>query len=109
MTMEVRNLLSQAVLETSGCGSKSSTPRRPSPVVIPMPLAQKSKELLQPVDMSSQVSTEMAEGSLEGIPTSISPITVASRPRSISPPVDAMELGKMPTKPSRSCWPPKCP
>ena len=57
-----------------------------------MPLPQKSKELLQPVDMSSQVSAEMAEGSLEGIPTSISPITVVSRPRSITAPVDAMEL-----------------
>ena len=34
----------------------------------------------------------MAEASLEGIPTSISPIAVASRPRSITPSVDAMEL-----------------
>ena len=92
MTMEVRNLLSQAVLETSGCRSKNLTPRRPTPVVVPMPLPQKSKELLQPVDTSSQVSAEMAEGSLEGIPTSISPIAVASRPGSITPPVDTMEL-----------------
>ena len=57
-----------------------------------MPLPQKSKELLQPVDTLSQESAEMAEGSLEGIPTSISPIAVASRPGSITPPVDAMEL-----------------
>ena len=34
----------------------------------------------------------MAEGSLEGIPTSISPIAAASWPRSITPPVDAMGL-----------------
>ena len=61
-------------------------------MVVSMPLSQKSKELLQPVDTLSQVSTEMAEGSLEGIPTSISPIAAASRPRSITPPVDAMEL-----------------
>ena len=79
MTMEVRNLLSQAILETSGCRSKNLTPRRPNPVVVLMPPPQKSKELLQPVDTSSQVSTEMAEASLEGIPTSISPITAASR------------------------------
>ena len=92
MTMEVRNLLSQAVLEMSGCGSKNSTLRRPNPVVILMPRPQKSKELLQPVDTSSQVSTEMAEASLEGIPTIISPITVASRPKSITPPVHPVEL-----------------
>ena len=92
MTMEVRNLLSQAILEISGCGSKNSTLRRPNPVVIFMPPPQKSKELLQPVDTLSQVSAEMAEASLEGIPTSISPITVASRPESITCPVDAMEL-----------------
>ena len=34
----------------------------------------------------------MAEASLEGIPTSISPITMASRPESITPPVDTMEI-----------------
>ena len=90
--MEVRNLLSWAVLETSGCRSKNLTPRRPTPVVIPMPLPQKSKELLQPVDTLSQVSAEMAEGSLEGITTSISPTAAASRLRSITPPVDAVEL-----------------
>ena len=36
MTMEVGNLLSQAMLEVSSCGSKHSSPRRPSPVVVPM-------------------------------------------------------------------------
>ena len=34
MTMEVRNLLSWAILEMSGHRSKSSTPRRPNPVVV---------------------------------------------------------------------------
>ena len=92
MTMEVRNPLSQAVLEMSGYGSKNSTPKRPNPVVILTPPPQKSKELLQPVDNSSQVSAEMTEASLEGIPTSISPTAMASRPRSVTPPVDAMEL-----------------
>ena len=43
-------------------------------MVIPMPPHQKSKELLQPVDISSQVSAEVAEASLEGITTSISPL-----------------------------------
>ena len=61
-------------------------------MVIPMPPTQKSEELLQPVDTSSQASTEVAEASLEGIPTSISPIAAVSRARSITPLVDAMEL-----------------
>ena len=61
-------------------------------MVVFTPLPQESKELLQPVDTSSQMSAEMAETSLEGIPTSISPITMASRPESITPPVDPMEL-----------------
>ena len=50
------------------------------------------KELLQPVDTSSQVSIEMAETSLEGVPTSISPIVATSKSESITPPVDAVEL-----------------
>ena len=92
MTLEVRNLLSQAMLEMSGCGSESLILGRPIPVVIPMPLPQKSKKLLQPVDTLSQASAEMEEASLKGIPTSISPIAAASRPKSITPPVDTMEL-----------------
>ena len=53
---------------------------------------QKPEELLQPVDTSSQVSAEVAEASLEDIPTSISPIAAVSRTGSITPPVDAVEL-----------------
>ena len=92
MTMKVRNLLSQAILETSGCGSKNLTPRRPNPVVIPMTPPHESKELLQPVGTSSQVSVEMAEASLEGIPPNISPIATVSRPESVTPPIDPVEL-----------------
>ena len=90
MTMEVRNLLSQAMLEMSGCGSEKLAPKRPNLVVILMPPPQKS--LLQPVDTLLQVSAEMAEASLEGIPTNISPIAMASRPKSITPLIDPMEL-----------------
>ena len=61
-------------------------------MVVLMPPLHMSKEPLQPVDTSSQVSAEMAEVSLEGIPTSISPIAMASRSGSIDPPTDAMEL-----------------
>ena len=92
ITMEVRNLLSYMMLEMSGCESKNLTPRRPNQVVVPMPPPQKSGELLQSVDTSSQVSTKVAEASLEVIPTSISPIAVVSRAGSITPPVDTMEL-----------------
>ena len=57
-----------------------------------MPPPQKSEKLLQPVDTSSQVSAEVAEASLEGIPTSISPIAVASKAGSITPLENTMEL-----------------
>ena len=70
MTMEVRNLLSQTMLDMSGHRSKNSTSRRPNPVVILTPSPHKPKELLQLVDTSSQVSaqedTKMVEASLEG-------------------------------------------
>ena len=92
MTMKVRNLLSPVMLDMSGHGSKNSTLRRPNPVVVLMPPPQKQKELLQPVDTLSQVSAKMAEASLEGIPTSISPIATTTRSGSITPPADAGEL-----------------
>ena len=109
MTMEIRNLLSWVMLIISGHGSKNLSPRRPNPVVILTPPLHKPKELLQLVDTSSQASAEMAEACLEGIPTSISPIAATSRSGSITPPADAMELWKMLTKPSKSCWPAKHP
>ena len=96
MTMEVRNLLSQLMLDTSGHGSKNLTLRRPNPVVILTPPPHKLKELLQLVDTSSQVSTQedakRVEASLEGVPTTISPIAVTTRSGSITLPTDAAEL-----------------
>ena len=77
MTMEVRSLLSQVMLDMSGHGSGNLTPRRPNPVVVLTPPPHKLKELPKAVDTSSQVSAlddvEMAEASLEGVPTTISP------------------------------------
>ena len=65
-------------------------------MVILTPPPHKPKELPRLVDTSSQVSTldhaEMAEASLEGIPTTISPIAMTTRSRSITPPTDAAEL-----------------
>ena len=96
MTMEVRNLLSQAKLDTSGHGSGNSTPRKPNPVVVLTPPPHKPKELPQLVDTSSQVSTlgdaKMAEASIEGVPNTISPISTTTRSRSITPPADVAEL-----------------
>ena len=90
--MEVKNLLSWAILEMSSCGSEHSSPRRPTPVVVPMTPPQKPEGPLQLVDTSSQARTKAAEASLEDIPTSISPIVAISRTGSITSPVDTMEL-----------------
>ena len=70
---------------------------------VPMTPHQKPEGPLQPVDTSSQASTEVVEASLEDIPASISPIAAISRTRSVTPLVDTMELGQMSTKPSRIC------
>ena len=96
MTLEVGNLLSQAMLDVPSPRSRNSTPRRPNPVVILTPPPHKPEELLQPVDTSSQASTQeeakMAEASQEGVPNTISPIPVTTRSESITPPTDAAEL-----------------
>ena len=92
MTREVRDLLSRAILEMSGHGSESSSLRRLHPAAILMPPSHEAKKLLQLVDTLSQVSIEMAETSLEGIPTSISLIVVTSRSESVTAPADALEL-----------------
>ena len=84
------------MLDTSGHGSVGSTPKRPSPVVILTPPPHKPKELPKLADTSSQVSTlddaKMAEASLEGAPTTISPIAAIPMSRSITPPTDVAEL-----------------
>ena len=84
------------MLDISGHGSGNSTLRRPNPVLVLTPPPHKPKELPQLVDTSSKVSAlddaEMAEVSLEGVPTTISLIAVTTRSRSITPPADAAEL-----------------
>ena len=96
MTMEVRSLLSWVMFDTSGHGSGNSTPRRLNPVVVLTPPPHKLKELPKLVDTSSQVSSlndvKMAEASLEGFPTTISPIAKTTRSRSITPPADMADL-----------------
>ena len=53
MTTEVRNLLSQAILEISSCRSENLTPRRHTPAIVPMTPLQKPEGPLWPVDTSS--------------------------------------------------------
>ena len=69
MTMEVRELLSQAGLDTSGHVSGNSTPKRLNPVGILTPPPHKLGDICRPVDTSSQVGTpddaEMVEAYLE--------------------------------------------
>ena len=96
MTMEVRNLLTQVMLDMSGHGSGDSTPRRLNPVVILTPPPYNQKELSKLLDTLSLASTQddakMLEASLEGVPTTISPIARTTRSESITPSADVAEL-----------------
>ena len=87
MTVEVRELLSWAVLDMSGHISENTTPKRLNPMVVLTPPPHKLGDPSGPVDTSSQVSipddAEMAEASLEEIPTATSPI--AETPAAMSP------------------------
>ena len=71
MTMEVSELLSQAVLDTTGLASRSSTPKRPGSLALATPLCLKPEDFAKPVDTSSQVSipddVEMDDPILEEI------------------------------------------
>ena len=94
-TKEVREFLSQAVLDTYGHASANATLKRLNPVDVLIPLPHKLG-LSSPVDTSSQVSalddTEMGEASLEEIPTIPLPIAETPGPRSGTPPEDAGHL-----------------
>ena len=82
MTMEVRELLSRAVLDMSGHVSENSTPKRLNSIVILTPLPHKLGDASRPVDTSSQVGTledaEMVGASLEEVPTA--PSSTAEMP-----------------------------
>ena len=93
---EVRELLSQVGLDTSGHLSGDSTQKRLDPVVLITPLPTKLEDFPQPVDTSSQVSTrddaEMKDTSVEEIPTASSPTSETPGPSSGGPPADAGHL-----------------
>ena len=92
MTTEVSILLSQAVLEASSCESQHSSPMRPTTAVIFMSPSQKPEDLPHPANTSSKAGINKGEASLEDVPSNISPIAASSGSRSISPPVDLVEL-----------------
>ena len=56
MTMEVRELLSWVVLDTSGQAPGTSTPKRLNPIVVLTPPPPKLEDFPRPVDTSSKVS-----------------------------------------------------
>ena len=71
MTMEVSELLSQAVLDTPGLASRHSTPKRPGSLDLATLLPLKLEDSVKPVDTSSQVTApedmEMDDPTLEVI------------------------------------------
>ena len=76
--MEVCELLSQAVLDTSGLASRSSIPKRPRYLALSTPLPLKLEDSTRLVDTSCQVSTpddvKMNDPTLEEIHASPSPV-----------------------------------
>ena len=89
---EVNHLLDQAMVEVSSVKSEQSSLEKITKAATTMSPPQKLEVTVPPVDTSSQASMEEAEGSLEGIPTNISPIAGVYSSRSASPPVDLLEL-----------------
>ena len=96
MTTEVRELLSQVILDTSGHMPGNSTPKRPNPMVVLTPPPHKLRNPSGPVDTLSQVSApddakmgEMAEASLEENP---SPTIEMPGPSGSAPPTDTSYL-----------------
>ena len=97
MTIEVRSLLSQVMLDTSSHRSGNLTPRRPNWVFMLTPAPHKAKGTPQAgghviPQVSALDDVKMVETSLEGVPTTISPIAMTTRSRSITPPTDTAEL-----------------
>ena len=78
--------------EVSSYKSKQSSLEKITKAVATMSPPQKLEVTVPPIDTSSQASMKEVEGSLEGIPTNISPITAIYSSRSASPLVDQSEL-----------------
>ena len=92
MTMEVSNLLSQAVLEASSCESQQYS-QGGQPQQWSSCLCHRGQRgLPPPANTSSQVSIDEGEASLEDMPANISPIAVVSGSDSTSTLIDLAEL-----------------
>ena len=95
MTMEVSELLSWAVLDTSGLASKSFTPKRPGSLALATLVPLKLEDSAKLVDTSSQVSTpedvEMDNPTLEEIHASLPPLIKTLEPSGEAP-VDVAQL-----------------
>ena len=96
MTMEVSELLSQAVLDTLGLESRSSTPKSPGSQALAAMLPLKPDDSAQPVETSSQVSTpenaEMDDPTVEEIQASPPPPVETWGPSGEAPSVDVARL-----------------
>ena len=92
ITTEVNHLIDQAIAEVSSCMSEQSSLEKITEAVATTSPPQKSEVIVPQVDTSSQASIEEAEGSLEDIPTNISPIAAVYSSGSASPLVDLSEL-----------------
>ena len=92
MTAEVNHLLDQVIMEASSCESKQSSLEKITTVAVTMSPPRKPEVTGPPVNTSSQASIKEAEGSLENIPTNISPIAAVYSSVSTSPLVDLSEL-----------------
>ena len=96
MTMEVHELWSQAVLDTSGLASGSSTPKRLGSLALATPLPLKPEDSAKSVDTSSQVRTpdnaEMYNPTLEEIHASPSPAVKTLGPSGEATSLDVTKL-----------------
>ena len=96
MTMEVSRLLSQAVLDTSGLASGSSTPKRPGSLALATPLTLKLEDSAKPVHTPSQVSfpdnAKLDDPTLEEIHASPFPPVEISGPTSEASSLDVTWL-----------------
>ena len=92
LAAEVDSLLTQAMADTSSSKSKPSSPEKTATVAATMSAPHRLEVTTPPANTSSQASIKEVEGSLEDIPTNISPIAAAYSSSSISPPVDPLEL-----------------
>ena len=96
MTMKVSKLLSQAVLDTLGPASGSSTPKRLGSIVLAAVLPLKLEDSAQLVDTSSQVSApedvEMDNPTLEEIQASPCSLVETLGPSGEAPSVDVARL-----------------